>query len=86
MTTRIVGVPHLAVEILSPTDTREGATNRLALYRRPAVTLVWMVDPYQQTVTVHARGSRPRLMAVGDELACEPHLSGFRVSVSRLFA
>ncbi|MBY0230010.1 MAG: Uma2 family endonuclease [Gemmataceae bacterium] len=85
-TTLIVGVPHLAVEILSPTDTIENMTDRVALYARAGVPLVWMVNPYNQSITIHALGARLRVVTIGDELACEPHLPGFRCPVARLFS
>jgi Uma2 family endonuclease len=40
-TTLIDGVPTLAVEILSPSDTVEEITKKLELYRRARVPLVW---------------------------------------------
>jgi Uma2 family endonuclease len=84
-TTLIDGVPTLAVEILSPSDTVEEITKKLELYRRARVPLVWVIDPYLQTVTVHAAGSRPALFNINQELSAEPQLPGLRVPVSRLF-
>ncbi len=84
-TTLIDGVPTLAVEILSPNDTVEDINDKLALYRRAGVPLVWLIDPYDQTVTVYAAGNRPMLFNIDQELSAEPHLPGMRVPVSRLF-
>jgi Uma2 family endonuclease len=84
-TTLIDGVPTLAVELLSPHDTVEEIKDKLALCRRAQVPLVWVIDAYVKTVTVHAAGSQPVLFNVDQELSAEPHLPGFRVPVSRLF-
>ena len=84
-TTLIDGVPTLAVEILSPSDTVQEINDKLALYRRAQVPLVWVIDPYVKTVTVHAAGSAPVLFSITQELSAEPHLPGLRVPVSRLF-
>ncbi len=84
-TTLIDGVPTLAVEILSPNDTVEEIDEKLALYRRAGVPLVWVIDPYVQTVTVHSANNKPVLFNTDQELSAEPHLPGLRVPVSRLF-
>jgi Uma2 family endonuclease len=84
-TTLIDGVPTLAVEILSPSDTVQEIKDKLALYRRAQVLLVWVIDPYSKTVTVHSATHLPVLFNIDQELSADPHLSGFRVPVSRLF-
>jgi Uma2 family endonuclease len=78
-------VPTLAVEILSPNDTVEEIDEKLALCRRAGVALVWVIDPYVQTVTVHTTDNRPTLFNIDQELSAEPHLPGLRIAVSRLF-
>ncbi len=83
--TMIDGVPTLAVEILSPNDTVEEIEEKLTLYRRAGVPFVWVINPYEQTVTVHAAGQPPVLFNITQELSAEPHLPGMRVPVSRLF-
>jgi Uma2 family endonuclease len=84
-TTLIDGVPTLAVEILSPNDTVEESEAKLTTYRRARVPLVWIINPYHRTVTVHCPDDEPVLFNVRQELSGEPHLPGFRVPVSRLF-
>lgn len=84
-TTLIDGVPTLAVEILSPKDTVEEIHDKLTLYRQAGVSVVWVLDPYDQTVTVHRSDAEPELFNIHQELSGEPHLPGFRVPVARLF-
>jgi Uma2 family endonuclease len=84
-TTLIDGVPTLAVEILSPNDTVEDIKDKIALYRQSGVPLVWVLDPYDRTVTVYRLDAEPESFNVRQELSGEPHLPGFRVPVARLF-
>jgi Uma2 family endonuclease len=84
-TTLSDGVPTLAVELLSPNDTVQEIKDKRAVYRRAQVSLVWVIDPYAKTVTVHAARAQPALFNVDQELSGEPHLPGLRVPVARLF-
>ncbi len=81
----IDGIPVLAVEILSPSDTIDEINEKIKIYLESGVQLVWIVDPYQRTVTVYSRGDKPRLFNVDDELTAEPFLPGFRTPVARFF-
>ena len=84
-TTLIDGVPTLVVEILSPSDVHQETKDKLAVYRRAKVPLVWSIDPSDQTVTVYRPKGRPKLFTLDDDLSCEPELPGFSVPVTRLF-
>jgi Uma2 family endonuclease len=84
-TTLIEGVPTLAVEILSPKDTIEEIEDKLTTYHRARVPLVWIINPYRHTVTVHRATAEPVLFNAEQELTAEPELPGFRVPVARFF-
>ena len=79
------GAPVLAVEILSPSDTQEVIDEKVALYLKTGVALVWVINPRFRTVIVHRPGAEPELFNASHELTAEPHLPGFRVPVARLF-
>ena len=83
--TLIDGVPTLAVEILSPSDTLEDINEKIDAYLSAGVPIIWIVDPYYRTVKVHRPDAEPELFNIRHELTAEPHLPGFRVAVSRLF-
>ncbi len=83
--TIIDGVPTLAVEILSPNDVIDDIAEKIQAYQDAGVPLVWIVDPYFRTVTVHRLGAEPQLFNVDQELSCEPLLPGFRCPVAKLF-
>jgi Uma2 family endonuclease len=84
-TTMIDGVPTLVVEILSPSDTNEETNEKIDEYLKAGVPLVWIVDPYQQTVVVYQPGAAPEMFNSHTELFADPHLPGFRVPVAKIF-
>ncbi len=84
-TTMIDGVPTLVVEILSPNETEKEINEKTDKYLAAGVPLVWIIDPHDRTILVLRPDAPPRLFNVQDELTAEPHLSGFRVAVSRIF-
>jgi Uma2 family endonuclease len=81
----IEGVPVLAVEILSPSDTQEDILDKVDGYLDAGVALVWVVEPKYRTVSVYRPGVEPTLFNATQELTGEPHLPGFRAAVSDLF-
>ncbi len=83
--TMIEGVPVLAVEVLSPSDTHEDVTAKVDQYLAVGVPLVWIVDPHFRTVTVHRPGQQPDFFTTDDDLTAEPHLPGFQIAVRRFF-
>ena len=81
----IQGIPVLAVEVLSPSDTQKNIKLKLATYRRAKVSLVWFIDSDDRTVTVYRPGAKPKLVDDTMELSGEPELPGFSVMASQLF-
>lgn len=84
-TTLIDGIPTLAVEVLSPSDTVENINEKIEAYLKANVPLVWIVEPYLRTITVYRPDAEPELFNVRQELTGEPHLPGFRMPLARLF-
>lgn len=84
-TTLIAGVPVLAVEILSPSDTQGQIRDKVKTFLNSGVALVWVIDTDDQTVAVYRRGSKPQFFNADQELTAEPHLPGFLVAVAKLF-
>jgi len=83
--TVIVGVPTLIVEILSPSTTVKALDDRLKVFGKAAVPVVWVVDPQDKTVTVYRHGQKPTMVNDAQDLIGDPELPGFRVPVARLF-
>lgn len=84
-TTIVEGVPTLAVEILSPSDTQEDIHEKVDALLAAGVSLVWLIDPRVRTVVVRRPDAPPTMFNDQEELTAEPHLSGFRVAVEKLF-
>ncbi len=58
-TTLVEGAPRLAVDVLSPSDKLEETRAKVIEYLEAGVDLIWIVDPYFQTIQVHRRGAAP---------------------------
>jgi Uma2 family endonuclease len=84
-TALIDGVPTLAVEVLSPSDTVEGIDEMVDTYLGAGVPMLWVVHPHDRTVLVYRPGAEPELFNIHQELSGEPHLCGFRVAVAKIF-
>ena len=83
--TLIVGVPSLVVDVPSLHETCGSLHARIAVYRRAGIPLVWVINPYDETVIVHRLDVKVRGLNTDDDLSGEPELPGFRVPVARLF-
>ncbi len=79
------GPPILAAEVLSPYDKYKDIVEAVEEYLDCGVKVVWIVDPYQNTVTVHRQGQDPRLFSQSDDLQGDPDLPGFRCRVTEIF-
>ena len=56
------------------------------IYRAAGVPLVWLVDPFKQTVTVYAANAEQRTLGVSDNLDGGEVLPGFTLPLAQLFA
>lgn len=84
--TIVVGVPRLAVEILTPGEVIERHNQKVDAYLSAGVNLVWVLDPHRQTVLALRPTSDPVLFSSQQLLQADDVLPGFRVMVSELFA
>lgn len=81
----IDGVPVLAVEILSPSNTVEEIDEKIEQYLEAGVALVWILDPRHRTVTIYRPDREPELVNAKQELSGDTYLPGFQVPVADLF-
>lgn len=79
------GAPDLAVEILSPGNTRSEIDARLRDFFGSGTRLAWIIDPQAETVEVCHALDRRRLIGPGGELEGEDLLPGFRYPIADLF-
>jgi Uma2 family endonuclease len=84
-TTLVEGAPWLAVEVLSPSDRTEEIREKVLEYLAAGVELVWVVDPYFHTVTVHRSGGQPEMFNNEETLTGGATLPGLEIPVADLF-
>ena len=80
------GAPDLAVEVVSPGDTRPQVASKVDTWLAAGARVVWVADPQDESVTVHQRDRAPRHLTAGDTLDGAPLLPGFRLCVADVFA
>lgn len=80
------GAPDLAVEVISPGNTRREMEEKISEYLAAGVSLVWVVRPKQRTVTAHRSGQETQTLTESDTLDGQDVVPGFQYSIARLFA
>jgi Uma2 family endonuclease len=78
--------PDLAVEVLSPTNTRQEMERKLHDYFTAGTSLVWYVDPKNRMVQVFTGVDQSTLLDQSQILTGEPVLPGFVLPLAELFA
>ena len=81
----VVGIPLLAVEILSPSDKHEEVREKVREYLRVGVPLVWEVDPDFQTVCVFQPDREPIMFNRNARIDGADVLPGLSIPVAELF-
>ena len=84
-TTMIDGPPRLAVEVQSPSDKLEDVREKVLEYLDAGVALVWIVDPYFETVQVHRIDAEPELFNREQTLSGGEVLPGLDITVADIF-
>lgn len=84
-TTMFEGAPNMIAEVLSPHDTQEEVVERVEEYLECGVKMVWVVNPYFRTVTVHRPKADPLALDARDTLEGDPELPGFSSPVVNFF-
>jgi Uma2 family endonuclease len=79
------GAPDLAVEILSPGNTREEIDRRLKDFFESGARLVWIIDPNARRVEVCSAPDQRRFITGEENLEGGELLPDFRYSVADLF-
>ncbi|HST53935.1 MAG TPA: Uma2 family endonuclease [Pyrinomonadaceae bacterium] len=78
--------PDLAVEVLSPGNTRREIDEKIAMYFAAGSRAVWVFNPKRRTAAVYASPSEFRTLNERDTLDGGDVLPGFELDLSRLFA
>lgn len=77
--------PDLAVEVLSPSDSRAAALRKGLRYIEAGVRLVWLVDPLRRIIVVLTPDDLPITLREGDALNGGDVLPGFAAPVAEVF-
>jgi Uma2 family endonuclease len=80
------GAPDLAVEVLSPGNTRREIAAKVRDYLAAGARAVWVVDPRRRTVAVHLPEGEPATLSDDQTLDGGAVLPGFRLPVQEIFA
>jgi len=79
------GVPDLAVEVVSPSDSKREIAEKVNMWLANGTISCWVADPRTMTVTIYRPAKEPiRLPATG-RIKGEPTLPGFTLPISRIF-
>ena len=82
-------MPDLAVELLSPTNTKSEIERKIDIYLRNGTELVWIVKPRQKCVEVCRLDDdgaiETETVSQGESLSGETVLPGFKLPIAKLF-
>ncbi len=79
------GAPDLAVEVLSPNNTRAEIDERLRDFFSSGTQIAWVINPETESVEICHSMTKRALVGAGGELDGEHLLPGFRYPVADLF-
>lgn len=79
------GAPDLAVEVVSPGNSRREIEEKITIYLAAGVRLVWIISPKQRTLTIYRANTEPVTLNESDILDGQDVLPGFQYSVARIF-
>lgn len=77
--------PDLAVEVLSPSNTPQEMTDKLADYFQSGTRLVWLIDPATKSAEVHTSIDQKRVVPPNGVLIGEPVLPGLEIRLTDIF-
>jgi Uma2 family endonuclease len=78
-------VPNAAFEVRSPTDSWKRTRSRVDELLNAGVSLVCVVDPRTESITVYDNDGPPRPLYKGDMLTLPDVLPEFAMPIARLF-
>jgi Uma2 family endonuclease len=81
----VVGAPDLAVEVVSPGDSRQEVAEKVGEYLAAGARAVWVIEPRRRSVTTHLPDREPVTLGLGETLDGGDLLPGFRLPVSEIF-
>ena len=78
--------PDMAIEVLSPGESTGRTLERADFYMRAGTTLLWLVDPETESITVYRPNQAPTVHRPPSTIDAKPVLRGFSLDLTALFA
>jgi Uma2 family endonuclease len=78
-------VPDLIVEVISPNDLAEEVEEKIEMFHKAGVPLIWVVSPTARNVRVLRSDGSTAVLREGDTISGEDVLPGFVCPVSSIF-
>jgi Uma2 family endonuclease len=79
------GVPDLAVEVVSPGDTRREVAEKINMWLAHGTSVVWEAQPDTMQVIVHRTGQPAQILGTADMLVEESLLPRFAFPIAKIF-
>ena len=79
------GAPDLAVEVISPDESKNKVKRKVERWLQGGALAVWIVDPQTRTVAVHALHRDARVLSEEDVLTGDDVVPNFGFPVSEIF-
>ncbi len=77
--------PDLAVEVMSPSNTKREMEEKVVLYFAAGARAVWVFNPKKKSVATYASPTDVRVLGEHDTLDGGDVLPGFKLELSKLF-
>jgi Uma2 family endonuclease len=78
--------PDLVVEVISPNEKVSELDEKIAMFLKEGVPLIWIVNPDVRTIRILRVDGSTAILREGDELSGESVLPGFTCPVASIFA
>jgi Uma2 family endonuclease len=79
------GVPDLAVEVLSPDDTKREVAEKVNMWLVHGTISCWVADPNTRTLTIYRSAQKPIRLTTSNRVKNEPALPGLVLPISKIF-
>ena len=80
------GAPLVAVEVLSPYDKMKDIDETIVEYLECGVAQVWIINPYQETLSAHRPDREPEFFTFSDEFIGDETLPDLKFPIAELFS
>ncbi|MGH9379580.1 MAG: Uma2 family endonuclease [Thermoanaerobaculia bacterium] len=78
-------VPDFVIELLSPSDERTEALEKMEEWRDNGARLGWLIDPIERRVHVYRPGQAVEVLEQPSQLSGDPELSGFVLNLQPIW-